>query len=324
MMISIKIVAILIATGAGLLQIGLEHRWHDKRTKRHKKVRSLLILLMIVGCLTASILVVWDGRQSEKQIQTLTTLKNNAEKATIDSENRELKAIEDREKIKADLKALQTDYNRQVFESKTREETATNQRKQLEHQIEGLQDKLEPFVSFATKRFPGQHDEKTALSKLADELKTLANRTKKIENEKEQEKIQSTYRQPDPSLRNQVIDRLMAIKQNDNSLVIEIDCENGNQLRLRVVNDLVAMIKEANIPVKLVGTQTFFKKPPPPIRATFNPDDEALFHTVISCFSGYLGGTITRTRKSDSPRGKIKLKFYGQPVFFNNTGVEFH
>ena len=324
MMIFFKIIAILIATGAGLLQIGLEYRWHDKRTNRHKQVRSLLIFLMVVGFLAASILVVWDDRQSEKQIQTLTALKSSAETAAKDFEKRELKAIEDREKIKVDLNALQTEYNRQVLEERIREEAATQQRKQLENQIEGLRDKLEPFVRVATARFPDQHDERSALSKLANELRTLESRTKKIETEKEREKIQSTYRQPNPSLRNLVINRLRAIIEKHNNLVINIECEMGNRQRLRVVNDLVAMIKEANIPVNRISSQSFFRKPPPPIRATFNPDDEVLFHNVISSFNGYLGGEITRTRRSDTPRGTIKLKFYGEPVFFTNTGVEFH
>lgn len=324
MMIFFKIIAILITTGAGLLQIGLEYRWHDKRTNRHKKVRSLLIFLMVVGFLAASILVFWDDRQSEKQIQTLTALKRSAEKAAKDSENRELKAIKDREKIKIDLNALQTEYYRQVLEARALEEAAIQQRKTLENQIERLQDNLEPFLRVANTRFPEQHDEKSALSKLANELKTLESRTKKIETEKEQEKIQSSYRKPDPSLRNQVINRLRTINEKDNNLVMTIECEMGNQYRLRVVNDLVAMIKEANIPVNLISSQSFFQKPPPPIIATFNPDDEVLFHGVISSLNGYMGGEITRIRRSDTPRGTIKIEFYGEPVFFTNTGVEFH
>jgi hypothetical protein len=324
MMIYIKIIAILIASGAGLFQIALEYRWHDKRTKIHKQVRSLLILLMVMGFFAAAILVVWDDRQSEKQIQALTDLKSGAEKATKDSEERELKAIEDREKIKVDLSALQAEYNRQLLEARVLEDAATQQRKQLENQIEGLQGQLEPFVRIATNRFPGQYDEKIALSKLANELKTLKNRTKKIETEKEKARIQSTYQQPDPILRNQVIRRLRAIIEKEKNLAISIDCEMGNQQRLRVVNDLVVMIKEANIPVKRIFSQTAYLKPPSPVIATFNPDDELLFHDVIFSFSGYLGGELTRTRRSDTPRGTIKLKFNGEPVFFTNTGLEFH
>lgn len=302
-MIFIKIIAIISTFLAGLIQIALEYRWHDKRTKKHKRVRSLLICFMILGVLVATISVIWDDRQSEE---------------------REQRAIDDRVKIKADLNSLQAKYDQQVLEARSFEHAATQQRKQLESQIEGLQDKLEPFVTIATNRFPGQYDEKIALSKLANELRELESRTKKIETEKERERIQSTYKRPDLRLRNQVISRLRTIIEKEKSLVISIEYEMGNQLRLRVVNDLITMIKEANIPVNRTSSQTHFRKPPPPMRAIFHPDDEQLFHNVISAFRGYLGGKITRTRKPDTPRGKIRLKFYGEPVFFTNTGVEFH
>ncbi len=189
-MILVKIIAIVIATAAGLLRFGLEYRWHDKRTNKHKKVKALLILLMVVGLLTASILVVWDGQQSEEQIQS-------AEKAAKDSERRELKAIEDRESIKVDLDALQTEYNRQVLEARTREETATKQRKQLEdqanasaardatsqaellalrNQIGDLNERLEPLVLIATRIYPGL-PEGSALERLTESLADVRTRT---------------------------------------------------------------------------------------------------------------------------------------------------
>ena len=94
-MILFKIIAIFLTAGAGLLQIGLEYRWHDKRTKKHKRIRSLLIFLMIIGVLTASFLVFYDDQQSEKQIKSLTELKSGFEKEASDAEQRESNAIEE-------------------------------------------------------------------------------------------------------------------------------------------------------------------------------------------------------------------------------------
>ena len=93
---------------------------------------------------------------------------------------------------------------------------------------------------------------------------------------------------------------------------------------MSVVKDLVGMIKAAGITVKLSTGQTFFLKPPPPIRVVYNPEDEDLFHKVMSALEGYMGGNVTRTRKKEMQSGILNLEFYGSPVFFTNTGVGFH
>jgi general secretion pathway protein A len=84
------------------------------------------------------------------------------------------------------------------------------------------------------------------------------------EGDKEQGKDHSIYQQPSVSLRNQVISRLKSTAKLHKDLAINIGCELGDQQRLRVVKDLVDMIKATGISVKLSEEQTFFLKPPPP------------------------------------------------------------
>ena len=112
---------------------------------------------------------------------------------------------------------------------------------------------------------------------------------KRPEIDRNQERDRLAYHEPSASLRNQVISRLKNIAKLHENLVINIVCEMGNQQRLRVANDLVEMIKAAKISVKLSTEQTFFLKPPPPIRMVYNPNNEDLFQKVISALEIYMG-----------------------------------
>lgn len=115
-MIVFKIIAISIATGVALLQIGLDSKWHDRRTKKHKRIRSRLIILMILSALTALFLVIYDDWQSQKQIGTLTDLKKSAEKAATDAENREKNAIKDRERLRNEFIEKTSKLSKQISE----------------------------------------------------------------------------------------------------------------------------------------------------------------------------------------------------------------
>lgn len=154
-MITIQIIAILVTLGAGLSQFALEYWWHDKRTKKHRWIRLLLICFMVLGALVATRFVILDGYQSKE---------------------RERRAINDREKIKADLSALQAKYDQQGLEARSLEETATQQRKRLEDQLKGLQSSLDesqallrPFGDYAKAKYP-EDDVRAALEKLRNDL----------------------------------------------------------------------------------------------------------------------------------------------------------
>jgi type II secretory pathway predicted ATPase ExeA len=168
------------------------------------------------------------------------------------------------------------------------------------------------------------------VKKCVDELIIPVERTdiasadfKRSEVDKERERDRSTYRQPSILLQNQVISRLKHIASLHDDLAINIVCELGDQQRLRVVKDLVSMIEAAEISVKLSTEQTFFLKAPPPVRMSYNPNDEDLFRKVITALESYMGGQATRILKEEMQPGVISLEFYGAPVFLANTRVGF-
>jgi hypothetical protein len=147
---------------------------------------------------------------------------------------------------------------------------------------------------------------------------------RKPEVDKEQERNCATYLPPSVSLRNQVISRLKSITTLREDLVINIVCELGDQQRIRVVKDLVDMIKTAGISIKLFRNQTFFLQSRPPIGAVYNPNDDYLFIKVMSALEGYMKGKGKWVRKIEMQSGIVNLEFCGIPRFYANTGVEFH
>ena len=143
----LQLLAILVVTCIGLIHIGLEYKWHDKRTKRHKQIRFILISLMIISFLAASVLVFLDDRQSKKQIQELSKLNISHEKTAEVAAKRENEAIEDRERIKNELYILQ--------------------------------EEIKPVVQLATKKYPDL-DTKNALFKLAEEIQNLQKQNEEL------------------------------------------------------------------------------------------------------------------------------------------------
>lgn len=137
---TLKIVAILITTVVGLIQIALEYKWHDKRTAIHKKIRVVLISLMIVGFSTAAVLIYLDDRDARDRLATLIDLKSSAEKSADDAERREQKAHQDRLLIQQNLDELKF--------------------------------QMEPFISLAIANYPNL-DATNALSRLSNDIKSL-------------------------------------------------------------------------------------------------------------------------------------------------------
>ncbi len=63
-MLRFKLVVIGTTALTGLLNFGLEHRWRDRRTKRHKRWRRALLALLIASSTSAIVVVVVDDNQS--------------------------------------------------------------------------------------------------------------------------------------------------------------------------------------------------------------------------------------------------------------------
>jgi hypothetical protein len=69
-MLLLKLIAIGITTGAGLLQIILKPQTPDSRDRTHAWLQRCLVCLMILGAVVATVLIVLDERQSVQREHT--------------------------------------------------------------------------------------------------------------------------------------------------------------------------------------------------------------------------------------------------------------
>jgi len=292
-MIFVKFIAILLTTAAGLLQISLEHKWHDKRTKQQKKIRSLLIILMIVGFITASSLVIYDDQQTEKQIQGLTELNNSAEKAAKDAERRESKAIEDREQIKKELGELQ--------------------------------EKIKPVVELATEKYPSL-DVKNALVKLTDELQDLQKQSEELQRQTKTLSVRDYFHSLKPDTKNIVIERLKQVRGSlrDRKIEIQIISETGNTNRQKVAKELVEILKECNFRTSgPTPTMTFSKGVLSPVVISINPTEEDIARKLAYALNPFLNVEFSGKVQNSYDPGKITIAIYGNPMFNENGSVTF-
>src|SRR5947199_389174 len=61
----LKLILIGLTPLIGSLQVLLDHKWHDKRTKKHKFVLRALLLLMFLAAAGAILVEVQDQRRVE-------------------------------------------------------------------------------------------------------------------------------------------------------------------------------------------------------------------------------------------------------------------
>lgn len=177
-MIIIKIIAIIITTASGLLQIGLEYRWRDKRTKFHKSIRSLLIVLMVIGSITAVTLLIYDDKDSKEQIKSLTFLKNSAEKSAKDAESQ----------INS-LTILRLNAERTALEAEKRELKAQEDRSKIQGELDKINEQMKPLLDIAVAKYPNVSADK-ALRQLAERINSIeaetVNTKKELENTKQE------------------------------------------------------------------------------------------------------------------------------------------
>lgn len=276
-----------------MVQIGLEYKWHDKRTKTHKKIRSFLILLIILGFLSASVIVIFDDRQSDKQVQALTELKDSAEKATKNSEAREQKAIEDRERIREELEKLQA--------------------------------QIKPVVKLATDKYPTL-DVNSALIKLADDIQDLQKQNIYLRKQTETLKAKDYFHPLDSRNKNIVDQRLRQIISSTSNRKIKliIISESGNTNRQKVAQQLVKILTESGFNAEgPAPVMTFSKGVMPAVRMELNPADEDIAMQLAYALNPYLNVKFSGKTKNAHEQGKITIAIHGNPIFSVDGSVTF-
>lgn len=296
-MVFYKIIAIIIAAGAGLLQVGLEYIWHDKRTKKHKRVRSFLIFLMVVGSISAAFLVFIDDRQTAEQVRTLTEIKESAEKATKAAEAREQKAVEAREKIAQELAQLQ--------------------------------EQMRPVIELATAKYPSLDVDAAVLEiandvqKLQKENEQLLKRTEALKKQTKELSERDYFHPLNAEIRNRVVESLNGILESnkDRSLQISIFCEKGNSLRQKVARQLVDILSESGIETKgPTAFTTFSSGVLPAVRVGLNREDGEIGRQLAEALNPYLNVRFVGKAANQNELGQISIAINGNP-FFSEDGV---
>lgn len=313
-MIYFKVIAILFTFGAGLLQIGLEYKWHDKRTKEHKRVRYLLVGLMILGWLSASFLVVYDDIQSAKQLKTITDSKDAAEKAKENAE-------EAKETAEEAARAAEE-----------RELKAVEAREQIKKELEALQEQIKPVVALATAKYPSL-DVNSALLNLANDVQKLQKENEELRNQTKELKKQTKdlsdrdyFHSLNSEIRSRVVRNLTNILESyrNRKIQITVICESGNTMRQRVTRQLVGILSESGIETKgPIGTTTFSRGVLPAVRLELNKEDKDIAMQLARALNPYLNVRFSGKVNNQNEPGKISLEIYGNPLFTEDGVVTF-
>lgn len=133
-----------------LAQLAIDHKWSDKRTRRYRQVRAVLVFLLFAST-----------------IATVIVVRNQSD------ENRGL----------ADqVSAMRVDSARQASEAAGSIAAARGEVASIDAEIRSLRLQLDPFVKAATARFP-QLEPSSALQRLSDDLSALSTKTRQLEGE---------------------------------------------------------------------------------------------------------------------------------------------
>ncbi len=121
-MILLELFVLVIVFGIGVVQIILDHVWSDKRTKLHKRIKILLLILMLVLLIGSASLRIVEDSSSQQLMEKVSSLqiKNDSLMASV------------REKDK----------------------TAHKDMIALQGKITDLESKLEPFIEIAISKYP--------------------------------------------------------------------------------------------------------------------------------------------------------------------------
>lgn len=269
MMIIIKIIAIALATLSGLIQIGLEYYWRDRRTTKHKRIRLQLIFLMIIGFVTAVVLVVNDDKDAQKQINTLTDLKLKAEEGALESSKRECKAQEDRKKI--------------------------------QNKLDKINEQMKPLLDIAVAKYPNLSVDK-ALQNLAERIKTIeadsVNTKKELDNTK-QELLKKTSDRRLPEAQKQILKS--SLSGISGKVIIEADYfDSEAQLFADQIKDVFAQTEFEVLEKTKIGLVSLHAKG---IRMLVNDLQNPPFHAlpILRAFEG----AGVQIKVSSSEKAKI-------------------
>jgi hypothetical protein len=162
----LRILSPLLVLGVAFSQIVIDHIWHDKRTKKYRRTRSVLISILVIMTLFTMFIVY----QSEKDNVDLKKSLKNIEQLVENLKSENITIAKQSEKLE--------------FEAK-------NERASLEKKINSIEVKLEPFINVAKTTYPGINID-NALKKLLNDIDSLKEKTSGLENKLKPRNISET------------------------------------------------------------------------------------------------------------------------------------
>ena len=143
-MLVLKLIAPILIAIISIVELLINTIWADKRTKKHKKARIGLPILISIMTVLTILIVIDDHKKSIQSEENYIALKSNSEK--------EIALIEDNSKLTISLA--------KISDSTSKAE------------IRELRKVLTPFVKIASKNYP-ELDTTSALFRLANELESV-------------------------------------------------------------------------------------------------------------------------------------------------------
>lgn len=128
-----------------LILYGLEHYYHDKRTRKNKFLKNILLITLFIAALLNGFFIYRDQKTSSDSYQAI------VDKMVSDS-----------------------------IQNATRHSESVNQRDSLKAEIHKLSENLKPFIEISSRKYPNRNTEE-GLQKLVDDLNNLKEKTNRIE-----------------------------------------------------------------------------------------------------------------------------------------------
>jgi len=144
----LKTVFPVLTLAIAFINLELQNKWKNSRTKKHKLIKRSLIYLMVFTALLSIVFVLISESEFNQLLENQSNLITQTENSKIAAEEREALAI--------------------------------NQRERLEIQFSKLEKQIVPFVEWGTRFYPNESVD-TALAKILDDLNSIAHKIEKSE-----------------------------------------------------------------------------------------------------------------------------------------------
>jgi len=273
--------------------IALVERFYNKEVSKRKKVKRIFLTLLILSLLFSVVIIIIDD---------------------VENKNKHDYVVQRNDKLKTQIDSL-------IRITQTSENNATDRDIILQSKINELNDKLEPFVKLAIKKYPNMKIE-DALSKLQLDLietKKLATR--------------DIYKSLSSNLKESLITSLSDYVKNQKSIpVIKFYVQQGNQNRYQVVNDLIEILNKAGIKAT-IGAMGLFPQSGPQYGVEIHTNSQyvAFINKLLEIVKdGYNLNSGIAVRDSEEwknegkfPDGEIQLIVSGTPLFSEDGKVTF-